>query len=1355
MSTEEDSINEDLFVVGVGASAGGLDALTKFLSTFETNENNFCVVVVMHLSPDYKSELTSILEKRCRWPVVTAEENMHLERQKVYVTPQNCDIRFQDYRLLLDELTEPHTSAPSVDNFLNSLAENIGRKAIGIILSGYGHDGTEGITSISRNFGFTLAQTPESAEHKGMPKSALNSGEVDVAVPSEQMYDEIKHYIKNSRTIFDSKPNKKSIDAIFDLLEKRSGTDFSLYKPATIMRRINHRMASLNVNDIIAYYELIKNQPRELDLLFETVLIGVTEFFRDTEAFLSLENHLKAIIEDKNFGDSLRIWSVGCASGEEPYSIGILLYEIAGNRINDFHVQIFASDIDERALNFARKGVYKKESLQNMPENLVKKYFEKRSDDHYEIIKKIKQNTLFTRHDISNDPPFVKLDLVICRNLLIYFNNDLQKQTFQVFHYSLRPKGYLFLGKSESVSVASELFAKSNSNKIYKKSEASINYPLRFSRFKGQQAATAALNLKPATKKSRNMSLVDIAKETLYHKFEHPFVIINDQAEIKEVHGSLRLYIEISQGTMNTNLYKMANTELVTVIKATLAQVKKTRVPHLSHTIKFSLYDSDHFVKIRISPFLYSLGEVNHFFVIFQKIEPSEHVLDIEKKLKTQDYVDLRIKELEDELSSTKEHLQIFTEELEATNEELQTINEELQSANEELKSSNEELETSNEELQSANEELNTANNELRLSNEALIKKEEELKKEREIGKRNELIYRTIAENMPNGTVGILDSKFHIEYIAGDIFNEEGTDPTDLIGESWPNLNPSPEERRKLRQLCERTLNGEKGQLEVPYLESYYNIQTAPIRIGNGQTRILFLIQDLTESRKDRIKLNTALEAADLVVFEYKYEDSKFASDKDLCQLLECHEPDGIPEDKFISKMHAADVEDWQNCKKAARHGEKIKCELRFHLDSGLKYFRITGNVEVGGETSGQTIVGAMLDISHDKELLDQISRSEERFKTMAESAPVTIWITDQNNKTTYVNPHWCNYTGLSFEESLGDGWLDCIHPEDQRMSIKSLLEAADDYRPFEIEHMVRAKNGSYGWFLNRGIPMFDTSGTFQGYIGTDMDITAQKEFSEQLENMVAERTEELKNSNEKLVKLNINLEEYAYVASHDLQEPLRKIRMFNSIILNDKDDAGKVEQNSKKIESSAARMSDLIHNILEYSNINADQHEFGKIDIDKLIKNIKSDLEVLIAEKKVQITGSELGTITGNRLHLYQLFLNLIKNGIKFGGSPPQIEIASSIVNGEVVRKQFDNAGTDDYKLFKIRDNGIGMDKAQQRVIFKPFKKLHNQKEYPGTGIGLAICSKIVDLHKGFINVTSEPDQGSTFNVYIPINTI
>ena len=1340
---------DPLYIAGVGASAGGLDALSKLLSVFNGSESAFCVVVVMHLSPDYKSELASILGKRCKWPVQTITTNLKIEARNVYVTPQNSDVHLEGDTLILDSLPQKYSSAPSIDSFLVSLAKSKGKNSIGIILSGYGHDGSKGVVAIREQRGYTIAQLPETAEHDDMPTSAIQTGKVDAVLPVEQMFDEVNQYIINVKAISQSRTGPKSVDAIFDLLEKRSGTDFSLYKPTTIMRRINHRMNNLQISSLTDYFTMIKNTPKELDVLFATVLIGVTQFFRDEKAFESLKKVLTTYLEDKNPGDSIRVWSVGCATGEEPYSIAILLHEILQSNISKFHIQIFASDIDEKALNIARQGMYRKDSLENMPEDFIDRYFEKRDGNHYQIKKSIKQYTLFTRHYISNDPPFVKLDMVVCRNLLIYFNNNLQKQSFQIFHYALRPKGLLFLGKSESVGVAADLFTKINPHKVFRKGEASLDYDLKFSRFK---ALTGRSKTDLHKSHRTNMSIVDVAKETLYYKFEHPFAIINEQAEIKEVNGSLRLYLEIGQGSMNASMYKMANREFVTVIKAVLSQVKKTAVPHVSHTIKFQVYDADHFVKIRIAPLIYPVNDVQYYIVIFEKVEPSEQILDLEKKLTTSDFVDLRIRELEDELEATREHLQIFTEELEANNEELQTINEELQSANEELKSSNEELETGNEELQSANEELNTANNELRLTNDMLIAKEKELQEEKEVSDRNETIYRAIAKNIPNGSVGILNEKFEIQYLDGRIFDDLGEDPSMSIGKSMPEMNPDPAEVKRLKKLCQETLLGKTGSIKVRYHDKFYSVQTSPIEIPHEDGfLILYLTQDITHETKDRIKLQNTLEATKLIVFEYNFRENVILPNKALSELLEIDKGEPISLSKIVEKVHPDDLKDASKIiKKSIKKGD-IDFEIRLVLKGEVHYFRLMGRTLSGKGNEPEIGIASILNITDDKKLLHKVVENEERFKRIANVAPMFIWITNVVHECIFINDSWLEYTGSSQQESLGKGWLKYVHPEDVESAMNTYLVAADNKEKVTTQYRVRDKFNNYGWFLNIAKPYMGVNGEFQGYIGSVTNISEQKDFSEKLKELVADKTKELENSNKELLRMNMSLEEYAYVASHDLQEPVRKIQTFNSLLISKKENPADVEKYSGKIKQSADRMKILIRDILAYSKLTSSTVKMDTVDLDEILDEIRTDLELIMEEDNVSIEGNRLGKVYGMRTFMQQLFSNLIKNGIKYNTKEPIISIKAKNVLGKDIPKIFKPEPNREYKWLTFSDNGIGIEKGQFENIFKLFKRLHSKTDYAGTGIGLSICQRVVELHNGFIEVDSELGVGTTFNVYLP----
>ncbi|SDB46028.1 two-component system, chemotaxis family, CheB/CheR fusion protein [Flavobacteriaceae bacterium MAR_2010_188] len=1334
-----------LYAVGVGASAGGLDALSRFLSNFNGGKAEFCVIIVMHLSPDYKSELSNILTKRFKWPVLTIEDGMEMQPGQIYVTPQNCDVHVEGNILRLDDLPAKHLSAPSINKFLISLAENFGRQSIGVILSGFGSDGSEGISKIREKGGFTIAQVPKSAEHNSMPTSSIATQNIDAILIAEDMYADIQRFCRNSEFIATSQPKKKDVNVIFELLERRSGTDFSLYKPSTIMRRINHRINVLQLESINDYLGYIKESPRELDLLFEAVLIGVTEFFRDRLAFENIRKYLKELIESKNPGDTIRVWSVGCATGEEPYTISIILHELLGKRIRDYQLQIFASDLDERALQVGRKGIYQKESLENLPINLLSKYFEKIDENRYVVIKELKQYILFTKHDISHDPPFVKLDMISCRNLLIYFNNDLQKQTLQTFHYSLLPGSLLFLGKSESITVAADLFDKVSNYKVFRKSNSSASYNFRFSRFSKNKNEFHAYE----KERSRSMTINDIAKETIYRSFENPFLVINENAEIKEVNGSVRLYLEIREGSMNTNLYKMANKEIATILKALHTQCKRSGEKQISPVIRFKLFDEIHHVQVSVAPLLYTLNDIQYYIVVFERIVYPLKSSEIQEKMDNIDFTDIRIKELEDELSSTREHLQIFTEELESTNEELQSINEEMQSSNEELKSSNEELETSNEELQSANEELNTANNELRIINEALIEKENELKKEKEISERNEVIYRSIAENIPNGTVGILNSKFEIEYLAGRGLDRFNVSANSMLGKSLPDLNPSAKERDRLIKVFSETLKGQSGNIEFNFGENLYNLLTVPLSLYGEDNRIMYLTQNVTEQRRRELKLNIAIDAAALIIYDWKAKIDIFESNPELNDLLGYDRNLILSGSMYMDKIHKEDhnqiVEQWNE----ALTTGIIRYEVRLKGEK-TKWIRVHGRLLFDNEDNPERILATVMDITKDKQLLSILQSSEEKFRTIADSAPVMIWLTDDEKNINFFSSKWYEFTGCTSAELLNGGWKDVVHPQDREHVLDVYTSNFDKRRKFTLEHRIRNHEGGYCWFLVHGRPIFHADNEFEGYIGTCVDINEQKEFTQKLEELVGQRTAELERSNSELLKVNMNLEEYAYVASHDLQEPIRKIRTFNSIIRDTTTSQETIEY-SDKIDRAASHMTSLVKNILDYSRLAEATFNHEEIELDVLFQEIVDDLDLLVEDKSAQVSFENLGTVHGIYMQLLQLFSNILKNSLKFNDGIPVITISSSKVAGSEIDSDEILNTKIDYDLITIRDNGIGIKEEYLEQIFKPFKRFSSKSKYGGTGIGLAISRRIVELHKGIIKVESEVDKGTAFNIYLP----
>lgn len=1342
--TEEKEVD---FIIGVGLSEGGLDALNKLIKSFKGADEDFCVVVVMQTRPDSKQKITSLLKQQSKWPVLTTENNATLQARHIYLAPPNSTVQFKKGLLH----TQQGESESPIDTFFSSLAKEEKAKAIGIVLSGNGNDGSSGAAAIKKAKGFTLAQMPHTAEDSAMPSSAIDSNNIDVVLPAEQMYNEIQHYINNYKIIVESRVPSKGMDAIFELLERRSGTDFSQYKPTTILRRVEHRIKKLELASLADYCDLLKSSPQELDSLFETVLIGVTEFFRDTSAYEALGRNLQKLLEHKRPEDPLRIWCVGCASGEEPYSIAIMLHEILGSKIGDYQLQIFASDIEERVLTVARKGVYAKASLENIEPRLISKYFEKRGGHHYQVKKSLKNDILFSKHDITNDPPFVKLDAIICRNLLIYFNSNLQKQTFQIFHFALKKNGLLFLGKSESVSVASELFTKADEYKIFRKADTSMNYRLKFSQFRNKNEV---LNSDIRKHEIMNMSVVDVAKETLYYKYEHPFVVINEQGEIKEVNGSLRLYLEISQGAMNASLHKMVNTELVTAIKVLLTQVKSTNVPHSSQVIKFSLYDIEHFVKIKIIPLMYAVNESQYYIVVFEKIEPGEKYLYLQKQLSPEDVSGQHVQELEEELSSLREHLQIFTEELEASNEELQIINEELQSTNEELKSANEELETSNEELQSSNEELNTTNRDLSVSNEALKQKEGELKSAMIISEKNEIIYRTISENIPNGSIGILNNKLEIEYLAGKEFQFFHRNPYELQGEPFSKLmHLSDRECEKLKVLLSDTLKGKEGSTEFYFENSYFDFHAAPIKIpSDSNYKILFLIQNITQAKKDNLKVMMAIESANLIIYEYNFKKKSFQHNEALLHFFELEEEDLGNLDAFLNKFHPQDKAYRNQKSKEALESGWVSYEARVVLKRGVRCIRVFGRIIFDEDNNPELEVATLMDVTEDKMLLEQVKESEERFKLIADSAPVMIWMSKEDQQVTYLNKKWREFTGNLDGDEATSGRFDNIHPEDIE-EFQSVFDSSYEEKiPFLMEYRLKRSDGEYRWIRDHGIPVIDKNDYFEGFIGSAIDITGQKKFTNELERQVSDRTTELQKSNDELINLNISLEEYAHVASHDLQEPLRKISTFISLVKTKTDDPVAVQKYVTKINHLANQMRHLITDILDYSRLSESTLAMTDVDLNATVREIESELDLMILEKGATIKYKNLGAVKGNEVHMQQLLTNLIKNSLKYNNNPPEVLIASSEVGGADLPDYFHASKDIDYKKIKVKDNGIGIDPQHKETIFKPFKRLHSKSEYGGTGIGLSICRRIVEIHNGFIDLESEMGKGSTFIIYLPM---
>ncbi len=728
-------------IVGIGASAGGLAAFEAFFSGMPDHATpDMAFVLVQHLAPDHASILTALMQRYTRMKVYEVEDGMTVQINCAYIIPPNRDMAFLNGTLQLMEPSEPRGHRLPIDILFRSLAQDQHERAIGIVLSGTGSDGTLGVRAIKAEGGMVVAQIPESCEFDGMPRSAIATGMVDYELSPADMPIQLMAYVKHAfgrppRSATQSTPlNENALKKIFILLRAQTSHDFSQYKPSTICRRIERRMAVHQIDSTDAYVKYLQQTPVEIEALFRDLLIGVTNFFRDPEAFEALESLVvPKLFEGKPPGAVIRAWSTGCSTGEEAYSLAILLHEQSEKLKQTYKLQVFASDIDSRAIAVARTGVYPASIAANIsPERLARFFTAEPDGSAYRIHKNIRDLLVFSEHDVIKDPPFSKLDLICCRNLLIYFDSDLQKKLITLFHYALQARGMLFLGTSETTGELGSLFTvMDRKSKVYQRNED----------FQGSRRAALGRFLPPQMLKDADqplpsgkmqhpakLSLRELTEQSLLQQLAPVAALVNAQGDMLYLHGRAGMFLEPSPGDAGiNNILKMAREGLRRDLTTALHKAANTkeRTQCLGMRVKTNGHYS--LVNLSICPVVAgSAGALESpLFLVTLEIVPVPHVQPgaaaalpagssrDSQAGDTNVNVNAKIAELNEELLAKEESLHAANEMLETSNEELKSSNEEMQSVNEELQSTNEELETSKEEMQSINEELATVNTEL------------------------------------------------------------------------------------------------------------------------------------------------------------------------------------------------------------------------------------------------------------------------------------------------------------------------------------------------------------------------------------------------------------------------------------------------------------------------------------------------------------------------------------------------------------------------------------------------------------------------------------------------------------------
>ena len=720
-------------IVGIGASAGGLSALEQFFDNMPP-DTGMAFVVIQHLSPDFKSLMDDLLSRHTSMPIHRVTSGIELQPDSIYLIPPKTHMTIREEKLYLTEKTiSPHTELP-IDIFFNSLAEDAGDRAIGVVLSGTGSDGSRGIASINKNGGLVLVQSPESAQFDGMPRNAIATGLCDFILPPNRIPRILIEYAISPLAVRTRMHHELEVfedegeyAGIFALLRRGYNLDFSKYKGSTVGRRIRRRMEFRQISEVADYATIVSGDQGELELLYKDLLIGVTEFFRDKQAFDFLEEEIiPRLFANLHRGDDLRVWSAACATGEEAYSIAILLAEKAEEIGFMGKITVFATDVHKTSLDFASQGLYDRARLTNVSPERMDRFFKKEGGDLFRVTSELRKLVVFAPHNLLNDPPFTRLDLVCCRNLLIYFQSDVQEKVISLFHFALKIDSILFLGSSEGLGAfAGEFEVIANQHKLFRKiRDLKLAINLDANRIDRKPNIPVTM-FQPGSSRTIGIDRQVLSDyDTLLRRHIPPGVLIDENRNIIHYFGNVAEYLKMPEGRAEQNILALVEDNLHIALTTSLQRADSTRQFIVTRNVRIKRGTTEFLIDLNVSPLPDEKSHTTHYHVYFERVRqtdqpaPPEISEDADStNFDVENHFRQHVADLEMELQSTRENLQSTVEELQTSNEELQATNEELLASNEELQSTNEELHSVNEELYSVNSEFERKNLELKQLN--------------------------------------------------------------------------------------------------------------------------------------------------------------------------------------------------------------------------------------------------------------------------------------------------------------------------------------------------------------------------------------------------------------------------------------------------------------------------------------------------------------------------------------------------------------------------------------------------------------------------------------------------------------
>ncbi len=1374
-------------IVGVGASAGGLEAFTQFLEALPL-DTGMGFVLVQHLDPEHESSLKHILSRATSLPVSEIVNNQSVEPNHIYIIPPDTNLSIADGKLQLNPRPKTRTPHRPIDTFFESLASDRAERAIGVVLSGTASDGTLGLESIKAAGGITFAQD-NSAKYDSMPRSAVAAGCVDLILSPAGIAEEIARLAKHpyvagqpialsdhtqnepdeaianqlndsntptdeSRGTLEGKAvsdNHKGPDGYLtalSLLHNQTGVDFSLYKSSTIQRRIARRLVINRMNTFEEYATFLRGNTHELESLCNDLLINVTSFFRNSEVFEALQRDVFPKLLQQPGDDSIRVWVPGCSSGQEAYSIAIAFVESSDKAPRGRNLQVFATDLNESLLEKARVGLYPKTLADEISPERLDRFF---TDEQggYRVSKSLREMVVFAKQNVVGDPPFSRMDLISCRNVLIYLGPSLQRKAIPLFHYALKPGGFLMLGASESIGNFGELFSPVDKKcKIYSRNAAatpSFRLPIGLDRGKAtlsSRRGTALSMGQPLSSStdgvSYELSAQREADRITVNQFAPPGVIVNAELSVLQFRGPTGRYLEPPVGKASFNLLKMAKEGLMLPLRSAIDESKKESKKTLRENVRFLQNGETHSVHLAVIP-LKNLPEACFLILFLNAMDASQSPMweSQSKSPMTEHEEARRINELESDLSETREYLLTNQEQHEAASDELQAASEEVQSANEELQSINEELETSKEELESANEELTTLNEEMSHRNSELNVLN------------NDLVN---FQNSAKLVVLLLGRDLRIRRFSPQAERQFGLMVTDLgrpISFLQHNLVLADEAKTPLdlQNMCAEVMSS-ASERECRVSDRggcWHSLRVRPYTkldgSVDGAVLMLLEINDLMLSKQ---AVSAARDYAEGIVETVR--DPLLVLNAD----LRVESANGSfyrefrvqPSETIGTFIYDLGNHQW-NIPRL-----RVLLEEILPLSTSIEAFEVEHDFEHLGRRvmllnarrildplrKTTQILLAIEDITERRVLEQKLNASETLYRRLFETAKDGVLILDAiTGRILEANPYMTELSGYPVVDFIGKELWEIGLFRDQAANEAVFQELqAKGFVRYDHLPLKTNRNGAVEVEFVSNVYQWDHRRVAQCNI---RDISDRSRLEKQTQTQAAE-----------LSDLHRRKDEFLAMLSHELRSPLAPISNAVGLLGLQKGSENPVQQQARSIiERQLQHMQRLVDDLLEVSRITTGRVQLRRerVLVSRIVEGAIETARPLILEKGHQLTVSlppEPIWLDADVSRLEQVLVNLLTNAAKYTGEGGRIWVTAKQEGEECV--------------LRVRDNGVGIPRDLLPHVFDLFTQSERSldRSQGGLGIGLALVQRLTNLHGGTVEVYSEVGQGSEFCIRLPM---